>query len=132
MIDGKQNIFKSSLFWLLENSAITFEEFQEILELKEHRNLIAHNIDKIITDSDFNIDVLKEKRIFELITKIELWWIREVEIPTNPDYINKNINDGDIISGKEVFFNYIKSITAGLIKKKTAFVKLDFTWVSAT
>jgi hypothetical protein len=116
-IDGKQNIFLSSLYWLEESGAITKDDITEISAIREFRNTVAHQIDKILADSDFNIDEKKERQIFEFIKKIERWWIREVEIPTNPDFDGKDIPDDEIMSGKEIFYSYIKNITDDLLKK---------------
>ena len=116
-IKGKQNIYLSSLLWLEESGAISKYDVEELSNLREYRNTVAHNVDRILTDSDFNLDITKEQRIFEFIRQIELWWIREVEIPTNPDYDGSEINDDEIISGKEVFYTYIKNISDELLKK---------------
>jgi hypothetical protein len=118
-IEGKQNIFLSSLHWLEEHGTISKEEMTEISAIREFRNTVAHEIDKFITDSDYNLDETKQKRIFELIRKIEVWWIQEVELPTEPDYDGKEINDDEIIAGKEIIYTYIKNITDDLLKKPT-------------
>lgn len=117
-IDGKQNIFLSSLYWLEENGAITKDDILQISAIREMRNTVAHQLDKILADSDFNLDSDKEKKMFDYIEKIERWWIREVEIPTNPNFDGKEIPDEEILPGKVIFYTYIKSITDELIKEK--------------
>jgi len=114
-INGKQHIFLSSLYWLEENGAITKDDIEVIGSIREMRDKVAHQIDKLLTDSDFNLGTNLEKKIFNYIEKIERWWIREVEIPTNPDFDGKEIPDEEIISGKVIFYTYIKSITDELI-----------------
>lgn len=118
-INGKQNIFLSSLYWLEENGAITKDDITEIRAIREFRNTVAHKIDRILGDSDFNIDKNTEKKIFEFIRKIEVWWIKEVEILTNPDFDGKEIQDNDIISGSEIFYTYIKSISDEILQKES-------------
>jgi hypothetical protein len=115
-IDGKQNLFLSSLYWLNENGVISAEEIEEIKLIREFRNDVAHRTDRILADSELNFDLNQEKRIFELIKKIELWWIKEVEISTNPDFDNKEISYDGIVSGKEIFYTYIKSISDDLLE----------------
>lgn len=114
-VNGKQNIFLSSLEWLKENGCISSSEAEEITSIREHRNDIAHRIDKILFDIDYQIDETKEKRIFELIKKIEHWWIREIEIPTDETLCDKEISDDEIIAGKEIFYAHIKSVCDELI-----------------
>jgi hypothetical protein len=118
-INGKQNIFLSSLHWLEENGAISKEDIVEIGQIREFRNTVAHELERLIGDSAYNLNENKQKRIFELIRKIELWWIREIDIPTNPDFDGKEIRDDEIIAGKEIFYTYIKNITDDLLKKPT-------------
>ena len=113
-IDGKQNIFSSSLHWLEENGAISKDDIDEISAIREFRNTVAHQIDKIISDSEFSIDEEKERKIYEYIRKIEHWWIVEFEIDFDND---KEIDTDGIISGKEIFYSYIKNIGDELIKK---------------
>jgi len=114
-IDGKQNIFLSSLYWLEENGAITKDEVTEITSIREFRNDVAHRVDKILFDSEFNIDANQENRVLELIKKLEMWWIREVEIPTY-DLDNNEIPDSEIIPGKEIVYTYIKNISNDILK----------------
>lgn len=122
-VDGKQNIFLSSLHWLEEIGAITKNDISEISSIREMRNTVAHQIDKILTDSEFNIDSYKEEKMFDYIDKIERWWIREVEIPTNPNYDGEEIPDEGILPGKIIFCKYVKSITEDLLKRNESKTK---------
>lgn len=117
LINGKQHIFLSSLYWLEEHGAISKEEMAEIGQIREFRDTVAHNIDEIIADSEYNLDETRQKRIFELIRKIEIWWVREVDIPTEPDFDEREIKDDEIITGKEIFHTYIQNIIDDLLKK---------------
>jgi hypothetical protein len=44
-----------------------------------------------------------------LVDKIERWWIREVEIPTNPEYDGREIVDEDIKPGAVMFLDMVLS-----------------------
>jgi hypothetical protein len=117
--NGKPHIFLSSLHWLEEHDTISKEEMTEIGQIREFRDTVAHKIDKIIMDSDYDLDEAKQKRIFELIRKIEVWWIQEVELPTEPDFDGREIKDEEIIVGKEIIYTHIKNVTDDLLKKPT-------------
>jgi hypothetical protein len=119
LINGKQHIFLSSLYWLEEHGAISKEEMTEIGRIREFRDTVAHNIDKIIADSEYNLDENRQKRIFQFIRKIEVWWIQEVELPTEPDFDGREIKDDEIITGKEIFYTYIQNLIDDLLKKPT-------------
>lgn len=79
------DIFDESLNWLIENGAINKSDKQKIIELKDHRNEIAHQMVNFITSSgkDVNESLLLE--CYEIQSKIDKWWIIEVELPTNPE-----------------------------------------------
>jgi hypothetical protein len=46
----------------------------------------------------------------QLLEKVEIWWIKEFEIPTNPDYDNVEIRDEDIKSGTVLGLDYVISV----------------------
>jgi hypothetical protein len=47
------------------------------------------------------------------VTKIDRWWIREVEIPTNPDFDGREVADDDIQSGNMLFLQMMVRIVEG-------------------
>jgi hypothetical protein len=40
------------------------------------------------------------EEMLALLRKVEVWWIREIEIPTNPDFDGQNIPDSAIQPGR--------------------------------
>jgi hypothetical protein len=54
--------------------------------------------------------------ICQLVAKIDRWWIREVEIPSNPDFDDQNldtIDDSEITSGNMVFLQLLIQTATG-------------------
>lgn len=78
--------FFASAIWFRDSGALSDQDLDRIGEIREHRNFVAHNIPKIIgaIESDVRSDLLIA--IAEIVRKIDVWWIREIEIPTNPDF----------------------------------------------
>lgn len=78
----------ASLKWLRESEAINDDDIEKFNKAKECRNLLAHEITKMLMEGlpqDF------EERFGDmtaLLDKIEKWWIVNVEIPTDPDLID--------------------------------------------
>lgn len=71
----------------LEHSgALADDDLDQLREIREHRNFIAHHIPEILgsLESEVRSDLLRA--ISEIVRKIDLWWIREVEIPTNQNF----------------------------------------------
>jgi hypothetical protein len=90
---------RASLLWLKEMSAIGDTDIELVDKIRKHRNELAHDLPKFIAtaDAEINIDLLGS--IYELLTKIDRWWIKEVDIPTNPDFDRQEVADDDIQSG---------------------------------
>ncbi|MEH1846995.1 MAG: hypothetical protein V7L25_18895 [Nostoc sp.] len=47
------------------------------------------------------------------MTKINRWWIREVEIPINPDFDGQDIVESDISSGSMLIFQIMIKVATG-------------------
>ncbi len=88
--------FFASAIWFRNSGALADEDLDSIREIREHRNFIAHNIFEILSnvESDVRPDLMRA--IAEIVRKIDIWWIREIEIPTNPDFDGTNSVDIDL------------------------------------
>jgi hypothetical protein len=116
-INGKQNIFLAHLYWLKDNNIITDSSIQEIIDIRKHRDLIAHNTDKFLSDSDYEIDFSLLNKTLDYVKNIEKWWITEFEISINPDFDHQEIKTEEITSGKEILINYYKSIVENILNE---------------
>jgi hypothetical protein len=61
-------------------------------------------------DSSLNVNESHFSQMRQLLEKVEIWWIKEFEIPTNPDYDNVEIRDEDIKSGTVLGLDYVISV----------------------
>lgn len=104
-----KSILYASISWLDEMGVISPEDKRDFEEIKALRNIIAHESKEIIngrlivTESDF-------EKIQKLLKKIEIWWIQYIDIPTNPDYDGKEIQDSEILPGPSLILQLIQSI----------------------
>lgn len=107
---GKKHLTDQSLAWLKDMEAITDEDIQKFHEVRTYRNELVHNLPEMIS----KLDVLREATLLReaggLLRKIEVWWIQNVEIPTNPDYDGSEIKDEDIIPGNIMFLQMIADV----------------------
>jgi len=79
----------ASLKWLKESEVIDNADIEKFNKAKECRNILAHDITKMLMEglpSDFTE---RFGDMTALLDKIEKWWIVNVEIPTNPDLMDK-------------------------------------------
>jgi len=104
------NIFLSSCQWLVDNSVISQNEYDQIVKIKEHRNRIAHDLTKFLFDSECIIDKELFNQMKVLTIKIEKWWILEFEIPINPEFDGQDIDTENIISVQQFILDYILNI----------------------
>jgi hypothetical protein len=89
----------SSLKWLQNSNAVDSNDLTNFEELKKCRNTMTHRLfEKIARDDLPDLASLFEIMI-SLLRKIEVWWIVEFEIPTNPDYDGIVVNESEIIPG---------------------------------
>lgn len=105
--------FRASLLWLKENSAIDDSDIAKIDQIRQHRNDLAHELPKYLLTANTDIDVNLLVAMYDILTRIDRWWIQEVELPTNPDYDGIEIADDDIISGSMLFIQMMIRIATG-------------------
>lgn len=85
--------------WFKEHNALTEDDFINVKKIWKYRNEIAHELIKFLVDSDFEVDMKYLFQIRDVVGKADIWWIREVEIPINPDFNDVKVKDSDIRSG---------------------------------
>lgn len=107
----------SSLLWLKNMDAITDDDIENFNEIKNCRNDLAHEITNFISKGP-NIDPLPLfSKITNLLFKIEKWWIINVEIPTNPDFDGKDVNEEGIVPGPIMTLRLLTDIALGTEKE---------------
>jgi hypothetical protein len=90
----------ASLEWLKESKAITDVDIAVFNKVKQCRNDIAHEISRMLSEGlpkDFS-DRFND--MVSLISKVERWWIINVEIPLNSEFADKEIIEDEIIPGR--------------------------------
>ncbi len=104
---------RASLLWLRAMSAIDTADMANADKVREHRNRLAHDLPKFLGTADAEIDLQLLGTLYELITKIDRWWIREVETTTDSDFDGRELADEDITSGNMLFLGLMLRIASG-------------------
>ena len=113
----------ASLQWLKESSAISDTDLEQFKEIKKTRNRMAHEIPDLL-GSEIVLDIAKPLgNLISLLNKIELWWITEVDIPTNPDFDGKEINHGEITPGPVISLQLMLDIALGSKEESSWYFK---------
>lgn len=105
--------FRASLVWLKQMGAVDEADISRIDLIRQHRNELAHDLPKFLATVDDEVNVQLLVGIYELITKVDRWWIREVEMTIDPDFDGREIADEDITSGRMLFIQMMLRIATG-------------------
>lgn len=55
-------------------------------------------------------------KTIEIIEKVDKWWIKEIEIPTNPDFDDMDYDEikwDEVLSGNMILISFLSSIYDG-------------------
>lgn len=94
-----KSLLKASCLWLKDLGAMTDQDMDKIDEFREHRNQLAHDLLPFLgnVDREINLQFLIEIR--ELLLKVDTWWVKEIEVPCNPDFDGVDVTEADIKPG---------------------------------
>jgi hypothetical protein len=70
--------------WFRKNGALDDDDLLSLKKLTNMRNMVAHELPSMIGSTNEGL-LFHLQLIFALTSKVDKWWIKEIEIPTNPD-----------------------------------------------
>lgn len=110
---GKCDPVRGGIEWLKHLSVIDETDEAAIREVKEARNLMAHELGEIVMgDRMPDLSELFPK-LASLIRKIERWWIVHVDVPTNPEFDGKDVDEESVTSGPEIAMSVLWDLAMG-------------------
>jgi hypothetical protein len=110
-----KNPTKASLLWLLENNVVDQADIDLVDRVCRHRHKIAHALLRFLAKANETIDLELLRSIFELISKVERWWLIEEEIATDPDFdpeMRANIIKDKVMSGNMMILHMMFQIVS--------------------
>ena len=117
----RKDIIIASLIWLEKNGGISKDDIQYVKNFKIHRNELAHELSKMISDSGKRTKTEYIGQIRDLYFKIQKWWFVEFEVTINPELSNVDPNELDydeVLSFIMMPMNYMVEITNEELRKK--------------
>ena len=105
-----QSVFVASCKWLQSMEALSDKDIKDLLDIRNHRHQIAHELPELLVDDEVNINIKYLFNIQKLLNKIDTWRIKEEELYTNPEFIGLDIDKIDVKSGKMMVLNHLISI----------------------
>ncbi len=113
VLSRNQSQLYASLDWLKDMDVIDKQDIKRFDKMRQCRNELAHEIANFISRGS-KIDPLPLfSEISYLLFKIEKWWIINVEIPTNPEFDDKHIEEDGIVPGRIMTLRLLMDIALG-------------------
>jgi hypothetical protein len=103
----------ASLNWLKESDVINDNDVNIYEKIKRKRNEIAHEIHRISYKGIKEDVALLFNQIVDLLSKIEKWWIIYVDIATDPDLYDKDIDADGVIPGPVMGLRILIDVALG-------------------
>lgn len=103
----------ASLNWLLELAAINEADLAIFEQLKSTRNPLAHRLFDVVTGQAASTHQEQFTALVELLRKIEVWWIVNVELATNPDFDDQEIDEAGIVPGSILSLQMLLQVASG-------------------
>lgn len=103
----------ASLNWLHEHQVINDDDLETFEQLKSTRNLVAHQLFDIVTGQAKSNHMEQFQVLVELLRKIEVWWVVNVELATDPDYADAEIHEEGIVPGAILSLQMLLEVVGG-------------------
>lgn len=108
-----KSVLYASLEWLRENEAIDDTDLETFEELKKTRNLLAHQLFSVVTGQAESDHSAQFPILVALLRKVEVWWVVNLEIPTNPDFADQEIDVSGIVPGPVLSLQMLIEVASG-------------------
>jgi uncharacterized protein YutE (UPF0331/DUF86 family) len=103
-------LFSSCCLWLRENEVITDDDRETISQIRRQRNLIAHELVRILFEDHTELNASLIRVTISLVEKIELWWVLNVEVPSDEQYDGVEVKPEDVETGMKTLLEYLATI----------------------
>ena len=107
---GNKSVTKACFLWLVDNGAITQDDYEDFLGIKEVRNRYAHQLTEVIYQSVSEHEIKTFVKMRDLYRKISQWYFLNIdaaimgyELPDESDW-------NDVLSGVDIMFSMIIDI----------------------
>ncbi|WP_246792996.1 hypothetical protein [Burkholderia perseverans] len=103
----------ASLDWLIEHDAIDLGDLETFERIKSIRNKLAHELPSIVmgTETFDHVEIFQD--LITILRKIGIWWVVNVEIPANPDFDGREIDETEIVPGPVLMLQMMLEVLSG-------------------
>jgi len=123
VLSKNRSLVYASLEWLKEAKAIEDADLVAFDRAKSVRNELVHELHSALFRG-LPLDLADRlKDMLVLLDKIERWWIVNLEIPTNPDLNEEEIDEQKIIPGPVMGLRILLDIALGSEEESKRYLK---------
>lgn len=108
-----KDALQASCLWFRQQEVLNDEDLERIAAIRRHRNDIAHELPKYIGTAENNVDVASFQALYEIMVKVDRWWLINLEAATDPDFDGVEIKEDEVFSGNMIMLNMISQVLAG-------------------
>lgn len=113
VLSRNKNPLLASLDWLSDNDVVNENDRQAFERIRTTRNLLAHELPAMVMGSKDFHHVERFQELVALLKKIEVWWVVNMEIPVNPDFDGKEIDEEGIVPGPVLMLQMMLEVLSG-------------------
>jgi len=108
-----KSVLYASLEWLQEHEVIDNKDLEKFEQLRKVRNLLAHQLFEVVTGQVESKHETQFEELVKLLRKIEVWWVVNLEIPTNPGFDGQEIDEKGIVPGAVLSLQMLIEVASG-------------------
>lgn len=110
---GNKNPLKATMLWFVDEGAITNEDYELFLRIKNLRDRYVHKMSDSLWNGLYEDDADMLFSMMELYNKVDKWWINEIEIPIAGDEIPDGYDTEGVASFSYIAFQIMIGVLYG-------------------
>ena len=119
---GNKNTLKAAMLWFQSVGAITEADYNNFLRLKKLRDSYVHKMSDHIWNGLEESEALTIFELLDLYSKIDKWWINEIEIPIDGRFVDGNYDRDGVQSFPLITFKMMLGTMYG--EKSEEYMKM--------
>lgn len=104
----------ASLLWFQEAGAVDERDLEAYDRIRRCRNTLAHELLELVSTGGLPADLGDRfDEIIALIRKIDVWWLVNFELDTDPVWADKQIDEDTILPGRQIALHLLYDVALG-------------------
>jgi hypothetical protein len=103
----------ASLDWLLESGVISKNDLAIFERVRSARNNITHRLPELVFQGERHGLDERFQELFALVKKIEIWWVVNLDLATDPEYDGKEVDEEKITPGTVLMLQLMRDVASG-------------------